>query len=84
MVIHIDHPINPKKDTIRFTRRIMIKKLLAKYGRHFWIVSLSVTVYASYDFAYNEGDFFSILMLAVLTYVFFIERNGKLEEENHD
>jgi hypothetical protein len=58
----------------------IMKKLLAKYGRHFWIVSLSVTFYASCDFAYNEGDFFSILMLAVLTYVFFIERNGKLEE----
>jgi len=58
----------------------IMKKLLAKYGRHFWIVSLSVTFYASYDFTYNEGDFFSILMLAVLTYVFFIERNGKLEE----
>ena len=58
-----------------------MKRLLAKYGRHFWLVSLSATVYASYDFTYNEGDFFSILMLAVLTYVFFIERNGKLEEE---
>ena len=58
-----------------------MKKLLAKYGRHFWLVSLSATVYASYDFVYNEGDFFSILMLAVLTYLFFIERNGKLEEE---
>ncbi len=58
-----------------------MKNLLAKYGKHFWLVSLSDTVYASYDFAYNEGDFFSILMLAVLTYLFFIERNGKLEEE---
>ena len=58
----------------------MIKKLLAKYGRHFWLVSFSATIYASYDFAYNAGDFFSILMLALLTYVFFIERNGKLEE----
>ncbi len=58
-----------------------MKKLLAKYGRHFWLVSLSATVYASYDFAYNEGDFFSITMLALLTYVFFIERNGKLKEE---
>ena len=58
-----------------------MKNLLAKYGKHFWLVSLSATVYASYDFGYNEGDFFSILMLAVLTYLFFIERNGKLEEE---
>ena len=58
-----------------------MKNLLAKYRRHFWLVSLSATVYASYDFAYNEGDFFSILLLALLTYLFFIERNGKLEEE---
>ncbi len=58
-----------------------MRNLLAKYGRHFWLVSLSATVYASYDFAYNEGDFFSILMLALLTYLFFIERNGKLEKE---
>ena len=58
-----------------------MKNLLAKYGKHFWLVSLSATVYASYDFAYNEGDFLSILMLAVLTYLFFIERNGKLEEK---
>ena len=60
----------------------MIKKLLAKYGRHFWIVSLSVTIYATYDFAFNEGDFGSILMLSVLTYVFFIERNGKLDKND--
>ena len=60
----------------------MIKKLLAKYGRHFWIVSLSVTIYATYDFVFNEGDFGSILMLSVLTYVFFIERNGKLNEND--
>ena len=60
----------------------MIKKLLAKYGRHFWIVSLSVTIYATYDFVFNEGDFGSILMLSVFTYVFFIERNGKLNESD--
>ena len=60
----------------------MIKKLLAKYGRHFWIVSLSVTIYATYDFVFNEGDFGSILMLSLLTYVFFIERNGKLNEND--
>ena len=60
----------------------MIKRLLAKYGRHFWIVSLSVTIYATYDFALNEGDFGSILMLSVLTYVFFIERNGKLDKND--
>ena len=60
----------------------MIKKLVAKYGRHFWLVSLSVTIYATYDFAFNEGDFGSILMLSVLTYVFFIERNGKLDKND--
>ena len=58
-----------------------MKKLLAKYGRHFWIVSLSVTFYASYDFAYNEGSFFDILMLSVFTLVFYWQGQGKLEEE---
>lgn len=34
----------------------MIRKLLAKYGRHFWVISLSVTIYAIYDFVFDEGD----------------------------
>jgi len=44
-----------------------IDLLSAKYGRHFWLVSLSATIYACYDFAYNDRDFFSILMLVALT-----------------
>ena len=58
-----------------------MKNLLAKYGRHFWLVSLSATVYASYDFAYNEGSFFDILMLSALTLLFYWQGQGKLEEE---
>ena len=63
----------------RVFRGEIMKKLLAKYGRHFWIVSLSVTVYASYDFAYNEGSFFDILMLSALTLLFYWQGQGKEE-----
>ena len=59
----------------------MIKKLLAKYGRHFWVISLSVTMYAIYDFIFDEGDFFSIVMLSALTLLFFYARDGKLGDE---
>ena len=55
----------------------MIRKLLAKYGRHFWVISLSVTIYAIYDFVFDEGDFFSVAMLSALTLLFFYEGNGK-------
>ena len=59
----------------------MIKKLLAKYGRHFWLVSLAVTIFTAYDFFYNEGSFFDILMLSALTLLFYWQGQGKLEEE---
>ena len=58
-----------------------MKKLLAKYGRHFWLVSLSVTFYTIYDYLFNNGDWGSIVMLAFITYLLFIDRNGKAEEE---
>ena len=57
-----------------------MKKLLA-YGRHFWLVSLSVTFYTIYDYLFNNGDWGSIVMLSFITYLFFIDRNGKAKEE---
>ena len=57
-----------------------MKKLLAKYGRHFWLVSLAVTIFTAYDFFYNEGSFFDILMLFALTLLFYWQGQGKLEE----
>ena len=57
-----------------------MKKLLEKYGRHFWLVSLSVTIYTIYDYLFNNGDWGSIVMLSFITYLFFIDRNGKPEE----
>lgn len=56
-----------------------MKKLLAKYGRHFWLVSLAVTIFAAYDFAYNKGSFFDILMLSALTLLFYWQGQGKEE-----
>ena len=58
-----------------------MKKLLAKYGRHFWIISLFVTFYTIYDFFYDEGDFFSVVMFSVLTLLFYLQGQGKLKEE---
>jgi hypothetical protein len=54
-----------------------MKKLLAKYGKHFWLVSLALTIFAAYDFAYNERSFFDILMLSALTLLFYWEGQGK-------
>ena len=58
-----------------------MKKLLAKYGRHFWLVSLSVTFYTIYDYLFNNAGWGDIVMLSFITYLFFIDRNGKAEEE---
>jgi len=38
-------------------------------------------MYAIYDFIFDDGDFFSIVMLSALTLLFFYERNGKLGDE---
>jgi hypothetical protein len=57
-----------------------MKKLLAKFGRHFWIISLFITIFATYDFIYREGSFFDILMLSVFTLVFYWQGQRKLEE----
>ena len=60
----------------------MIRNFLEKYGRHFWIISLFVTIFATYDFFYDGGDFFSVLMLGGLTYYFFLKGTGRLSEED--
>ena len=60
-------------------RETGMKKLLAKYGRHFWIISLAITIFATYDFFYNEGSFFDILMLSALTLLFYWQGQGKEE-----
>jgi hypothetical protein len=58
----------------------MMKKILAKYGKHFWIISFFITIFATYDFFYNEGSFFDILFLSLLTLLFYWQGQGKLEE----
>ena len=60
----------------------MIKKLLAKYGRHFWLVPLTVTIYTIYDYFFNNKDWSDIVMLSFITYLFFIDRNGKLDKND--
>jgi hypothetical protein len=58
-----------------------MKKLLAKYGRRFWLVPLSVTIYTIYDYLFNNAGWSDIVMLSFITYLFFIDRNGKSEEK---
>ncbi len=60
----------------------MIKKLVAKYGRHFWLVPLAVTIHTIYDYFFNNGDWSDIVMLSFITYLFFIDRNGKLDKND--
>jgi hypothetical protein len=38
-------------------------------------------MYAIYDFIFDEGDFFSIVMLSALTLLFFYARDWKLGDE---
>jgi hypothetical protein len=57
-----------------------MKKLLVKYGKHFWVISLCITIFATYDFFYGEGSFFDILFLSLLTLLFYWQGQGKLEE----
>ena len=61
---------------------MMIKNFLAKYGRHFWIISLAVTAYTAYDLFFDEGDLFSTVMLAACTYYFFLRGTGRLSKKD--
>jgi hypothetical protein len=35
-----------------------MKNFLAKYGKHFWIVSLFVSIPSLHDFFFKDGDLF--------------------------
>ena len=58
----------------------MIKKFLAKYGRHFWIISLALTIHAAYDLFFDEGNLFSVVIFAACTYYFFLRGKGRLSK----
>ena len=60
----------------------MIKNFLSKYGRHFWILSLLVTLLSLYQFIKLNGDLFIVLMLGALTYYFYLKGTGKLKDED--
>ena len=59
----------------------MIKKFLAKYGRHFWINSLALTINAAYDLSFDEGNLFSLGLFAACTYYFFLRGTGRLSKK---
>ena len=60
----------------------MIKNFLTKYGRHFWILSLLVTLLSLYQFIKLDGDLFLVLMFGALTYYFYLKGTGKLKDED--
>ena len=60
----------------------MIKNFLSKYGRHFWILSLFVTLISLYQFIKLDGDLFFVLMFGTLTYYFYLKGTGKLKDED--
>ena len=39
------------------------------------------SVLLSYDYLFDNGDWGDIVFLSIITYLVFIDRNGKLEEE---
>jgi hypothetical protein len=48
-----------------------MKKLLAKYGKHFRIITLCISIFATYDYFYGEGIFFEILALPILILLYY-------------
>ena len=60
----------------------MIKKFFAKYGKHFWIISLVLTIYAAYDLFFDEGNLFSLVIFAACTYYFFLRGIGRLSKKD--
>ena len=60
----------------------MIKKFLEKYGRHFWVLCLIVTLVSLYQFIKLDGGLFFVLMFGALTYYFYLKGTGKLKDED--
>ena len=59
-----------------------MKNFLAKYGKHFWIVSLFVTIPSLYDFFLKDGDLFIALMLSGCSYYFLLKGTGRLLDKD--
>ena len=60
-----------------------MKQFLSKYGRHFWLLPLVISLYSWYDLLFHdEGDLFFPLFFSGFTYYFFLKGTGKLKDEN--
>jgi len=59
-----------------------MKNFLAKYGKHFWIVSLFVTIPSLYSFFFKDGDWFTALLLSGCSYYFFLKGTGRLLDKD--
>ncbi len=60
----------------------MIKNFLTKYGRHFWTISLLLTILSLYQFIKLNGDLYLVLMFGTLTCYFYLKGTGRLKDED--
>ena len=60
---------------------LVMKGLLSKYGKHFWLVSLAVTVFTWINLIFRDGELFLPIMFSFLTYYFFLKGTGLLPDE---
>ncbi|MDB9737870.1 hypothetical protein OAB45_01645 [Gammaproteobacteria bacterium] len=59
-----------------------MRKFLTKYGRHFWILSLLVTLISLWQLTRSTGDPFHVFMFGAFTYYFYLKGTGKLKDED--
>ena len=59
-----------------------MKNFLAKYGKHFWIATLFVTIPSLYSFFFKNGDWFTALLLSGWSYYFFLKGTGRLQDKD--
>lgn len=58
-----------------------MKNLTAKYGRHFWVLTLPITIYAWCNFASSDYPLDAICFSAFSCY-FFLRGTGKITDAN--
>ena len=61
----------------------IMKQFLSKYGRHFWLFPLVVSLYSWYDLFFQQGgDLFLTLVFSGFTYYFYLKGTGKLKDKD--
>ena len=60
-----------------------MKQFLSKYGKHFWLFPLVVSLYSWYDLFFQQGgDLFLTLVFSGFTYYFYLKGIGKLKDKD--